>query len=209
MSSRSFAAILGLTVLSGLALAADAQASIRCGNRLVNVGDSVLQLRARCGEPDDVQRFSDLRVLFDDRGNRRERLVEIEEWVYLLGTGDIPRLVRIENGRVRDVQTAPFTALARDGRLDLERCRRQLFSLQQTLAAQVRLTCGLPDQRDRWQDEITTRVQPGVKVRQLITRERWIYNFGENHLIRMFEFANGRLVSMDTGRRGFGEAPTR
>ena len=181
----------------------DAQASIRCGNRLVSVGDSAIELRARCGEPDDVQRFSDIRVLFGTRGLRRERLVEIEEWVYLLGSGRIPRLVRLENGRVRGIETATFTTLPRESEAAVERCRRQLFPLNTTSAAQVRLTCGLPDQRDRVQDELTTRTKRGLEFRRLITRERWVYNFGSNHLLRIFEFANGRLVSMDTGERGF------
>jgi hypothetical protein len=181
----------------------DARASIRCGNRLVSVGDSVIELRARCGEPDDVQRFSDIRVLFDGRGGRRERLIEIEEWVYLLGTGRIPRLVRLENGRVRAIETAAFTALPRESEAAVERCRRQLFPLNGTTAAQVRLTCGPPDQLDRIQDELTTRTKRGLEFRRLVTRERWVYNFGSAHLLRIFEFANGRLVSMDTGDRGF------
>lgn len=181
---------------------AHAEGSIRCGNRLVGLGDSAIELRARCGEPDDVQRFSDLRVLFDDFGRRRERLIEIEEWIYLLGTGRIPRIVRLENGRVRAIETVAFSVLPRESEEAVEKCRRQLFPSNAT-AAQVRLTCGLPDQRDRVQDELTTRTQQGLEFRRLITRERWVYNFGANHLLRIFEFADGRLIAMETGDRGF------
>lgn len=195
------AVVGGFTLL--VALTADASASIRCGNRLVSIGDSALQLRARCGEPDDVQRFSDIRILFDDAGRRYERLTEIEEWVYLLGTGDIPRLVRIENGRVRRIETAPFSTLPRDQKGAQDKCRRQLFALRTTTAAQVRLTCGRADQVDRWQDELVVRAPDGSDIRRLVTRERWLYNFGPNHLLRFFEFTNGRLVSVDTGERGF------
>lgn len=184
---------------------ADAATSLRCGNRLVSLGDSALRLRARCGEPDEIQAFTDVRVLFDVEGRRRERLLEIEEWVYLLGLGDIPRVVRLENGRVRDIEAAAFPTLSRDAAAAKDACRRQLFPLRRTTAAEVRLACGPPDQVDRWQDEITTRLRGrlGVRVRRLITRERWLYNFGENHLLRFFEFANGRLLEMDTGDRGF------
>jgi hypothetical protein len=196
------AGFVAAALLVGLA-ESTAAASIRCGNRLVNVGDSALELRKRCGEPDDVQRFSDIRVLFDDAGRRYERLIEIEEWVYLLGTGSIPRLVRIENGRVRGVETAPFSTLPRDSEGAKDKCRRQLFALKTTTAAQVRLTCGRADQRDRWQDERVVRTRGGYEVRRLVTRERWLYDFGPNHLLRYFEFANGRLVRMSTGERGF------
>lgn len=194
-----------LALLVGLTwpVQAHAQGSIRCGDRLVNAGDSALELRARCGEPDDIQRFSDIRVLFDGRGGRRERLIEIEEWVYLLGSGDLPRLVRLENGRIQEVRTAAFTALRRDSEDASERCRRQLFPLRTTTAAEVRLTCGLPHQKDRVQDEFTARTKVGLEIRRLVTKERWVYNYGENHLLRIFQFENGRLVGMDTGRRGF------
>lgn len=200
LSLAGFAFVLALA-----SAPAEASTSIRCGNRLVSAGDPALELRARCGEPDDIQRFSDVRVLFDARGRRRERLLEIEEWVYLLGSGDIPRLVRIRNGRVHRIETARFTTLPRDSQRAKDRCRRQLFPLRSTTAAQVRLTCGVADQVDRWQDQITTAVpgRPQLTVRRLVTRERWLYNFGDNHLLRFFEFANGRLVNMETGQRGY------
>ncbi|NJK89422.1 MAG: DUF2845 domain-containing protein [Myxococcales bacterium] len=201
--ARPFSWALGLAIGVTFALeAADAQAALRCGRRLVNEGDSALRLRSYCGEPDDIHRYSDVRALFDLDGRRLERITFIENWIFLRGEGDLPRIVRLEDGVVTAIEVAGFVVRL-VGEDSPERCRRQLFDLQRTSIAEVRITCGPPHQRDHWQEELVAKVDDIGEVRRLITRERWLYNFGPNHLVRLFEFANGRLLEQRTGDRGF------
>ena len=96
---RRFVVALSLVVAS-----APAQA-LRCGNDLVTRGDRTGEVRALCGEPEQI----------DERLERRTRgvldrlsgayvetteTVEIVEWTYDFGPRRLVRQLRFENGRL-------------------------------------------------------------------------------------------------------------
>ena len=58
--------------------------SLRCGDKLVNVGDSEYELLDRCGEPSARE----------DNG-----------WVYERGSGELTMIVKVSEGVVRSIQT--------------------------------------------------------------------------------------------------------
>jgi hypothetical protein len=87
---------------------------LRCGQRLVRQGDPRSQVRAFCGEPDDVQTRTILRrPVYELQGRRvyfGDNLVEIpvETWTYNFGPNKLMRRVRFVDGLVDEVETLGY-----------------------------------------------------------------------------------------------------
>ncbi len=92
----------------------------RCSTgRLVSVGDSIADVRERCGEPDssDQRTETRLRVARRSAGGSVDatrpaagtsvidETVTVDEWSYDLGNGRLTRHLRFENGRLAQVTT--------------------------------------------------------------------------------------------------------
>lgn len=98
---------------AGIALPGAAWA-MRCGNRLVVEGDTAGQVRARCGEPTEITRTGLLRppiIWVDGRPVRVGQSaieVAVEIWIYNLGPNRFMRQLRLENGRVVDIDTLGY-----------------------------------------------------------------------------------------------------
>lgn len=106
--------LIGLAVFAA-ALTAPAQADgMRCGSRLIRDGDARAEVRAFCGEPDDVQTRSILRrPVYNLRGRLvyyGDGLVEIpvETWTYNFGPNKLMRRVRFVDGLVESVETLGY-----------------------------------------------------------------------------------------------------
>ena len=84
------ALILALCISVGSA--ADQVASVRCGSRLVMVGDNKLDVLSKCGEPDMRERITGL------YGSQTE-----EEWTYDFGSGDFIYTLTFEGGNLRRI----------------------------------------------------------------------------------------------------------
>jgi hypothetical protein len=120
--------VLGLVL--ALAVAPSAEA-MRCGTRIVSAGLHQLNVLKICGEPDSIQKRLvyrsglprahlssshrlGVRSSGDPAGDEllvhQRSVVEvvIEEWTYNLGPSRLMRLVRFENGIVRDVKTLGY-----------------------------------------------------------------------------------------------------
>lgn len=99
---------------------ADPALALRCGNRLVSEGDPAAKVLRFCGEPASVQQRSILRAGIpfprtaateaaaagDDEllvTTRSYVAVLLEEWTYNFGPNKLMRVVRFENGLVRDI----------------------------------------------------------------------------------------------------------
>lgn len=86
----------------------------KCSMGDITVGDSKYRLLQQCGEP--LTKTADYVLYADPRHDRRWRSdlrdygnsgapVFREEWVYNFGSNQLMRIVRLENGRVADVET--------------------------------------------------------------------------------------------------------
>jgi hypothetical protein len=97
-----------LVLAASVAASADA---VRCGNKLISRGDHAIKVLRYCGEPDAVQSRVVVQGVFAAGaiflpGFVEE--VEIEEWTYNLGPHKLMRSIRLENGKVRDVETLGY-----------------------------------------------------------------------------------------------------
>ena len=97
-----------LALASVFASASSAEA-MRCGNRLVQRGDSRYQVRQLCGEPQDVVRTQALRQVtlqvvpgvFDTVAQS----VAVERWTYDFGRNRFQRHLTFENGTLIRITT--------------------------------------------------------------------------------------------------------
>jgi hypothetical protein len=103
-------------LMPALLLAAHAEAdSMRCGNALVSQGDSRSEVRAKCGEPTDVEtRTVVRRAGYEFNGRRfdynQDTFVEIpiEVWTYNFGPYKLMRQVQFVNGRIEEILTMGY-----------------------------------------------------------------------------------------------------
>lgn len=99
-----------------LVAVSDPAFALRCGSKLVREGDPKAKILKICGEPDAVQRRSVLRAGIPPRlgrdytegdlliPDRSYVEVIVEEWTYNFGPRRLMRIVRFENGLVREVE---------------------------------------------------------------------------------------------------------
>lgn len=103
-------------LIAGLALAAASPAyAFRCGSHLVTEGATRSEVVARCGEPTEIDRRSNIlrQPLVWIRGRPYsvgDALIEIpvEIWVYNLGPNKLMRRLRFEDGVLVDIETLGY-----------------------------------------------------------------------------------------------------
>ena len=109
--SRLFPPLTVALALLALPAAAD---SFRCGPMLVNDGDSVSELLARCGQPKEKTSRSVMRAPVVWYGSRMVRVpgdmmeTKVETWVYDFGPHKLMQQVEIEGGIVTSVRTLGY-----------------------------------------------------------------------------------------------------
>lgn len=107
-----------LSVATSLVISISSAYAFRCGTRLISIGDRIIDVRKHCGKPDMVQAWEEERILRDfgtyreddKRHPYREPFlvkvhVKVEEWIYNLGPNRFIRILRFENGRLKDIDT--------------------------------------------------------------------------------------------------------
>jgi hypothetical protein len=107
------ASLLAMAATLGMAMPVTAD-SMRCGTRLITDGDTAGKLRSLCGEPASISRTTLLRAPVLWRHGRPLRPgfgpveVPVETWEYNFGPNRLILRVRIEDGRVVDIDTLGY-----------------------------------------------------------------------------------------------------
>jgi hypothetical protein len=102
------ALIVGAALLGA---AFPAAAAMRCGTHLISEGDTAGKLRRHCGEPADVDRRTAFRAPIIWRFGRPYQVpggeieVQIEFWTFNFGPNQLMRRVKLEDGRVTQIET--------------------------------------------------------------------------------------------------------
>ncbi|MEQ8276041.1 MAG: DUF2845 domain-containing protein [Deltaproteobacteria bacterium] len=179
--------------------APDAEAGLRCGSDVVSLGSSTYQVKVRCGAPYHVDTTVEARTTrrFVPRiGYVENRVtVPVERWTYVRSENELVRTLVFENGQLISVKTEGRPP---DGEGSLEQCKRAIHSTGDTLA-EVLLRCGPPTDARRWYEEVAVGNR-NFERRELVPHERWIYDLGDNRLLRVLTFERGRLVRQESAR---------
>lgn len=115
MRRTGLAAIM-IIILAGPCHQVLADRSLRCGTRLVSIGDYTWEVLQACGEPDwrdtwEEHRHSDIYRIFDyetERYRLPERIhgpLRMERWTYDLGSNRFVRFLEFENEKLIRIRT--------------------------------------------------------------------------------------------------------
>lgn len=100
-----------LTVVSLVLGAAGNLYAFRCGSELVENGDRKIEVLKKCGEPDSVDEWEEIRrtsaFRFGLRTNGLEK-VRVEEWTYNFGPQRFLQIYRFENGEVVEMKFGDY-----------------------------------------------------------------------------------------------------
>ena len=83
---------------------------MRCGHKLIELGDYKEKVLELCGEPEFVERRSKLAgstLYFPHRtlDIQQYEEIKIEEWVYNFGHSRLKQYLRFENGELKEIKT--------------------------------------------------------------------------------------------------------
>ena len=121
---KRFIFITALSIISSLLYAASGESdAFRCGSWVISQGDTKFEVLSKCGDPDFVEYWEQVRirrdygrprVYEDDYGRTYEEpryvkeYVDVEEWTYNFGPRKFIRYLRFENGKLRRIRTGDY-----------------------------------------------------------------------------------------------------
>lgn len=188
-----FSPIFFSMVMVGNAFAFD------CNNQIVSIGDTKLEVKAKCGEPTSREVFNEEIIKNFDPATRQRIFATIEEWTYNLGPQQFIRILTFKKGRLVKIEEGGY-GFTPDNSADFG-CERSIVSSGET-KMEVRMKCGEPTSIDIIGEELLERKTPDLEDRIFATIEEWTYNLGPNRFIRIYRFNNGRLAQIETGGYG-------
>jgi hypothetical protein len=108
--------VLAILIVGGLPPAVWSRDSLRCGNRLVEAGDTPQEVWELCGTPVDIhteERFPDTWISkfeYDVYGRPRlpylvQGPIHYERWTYDFGANRLPYYLYFENGRLVRIES--------------------------------------------------------------------------------------------------------
>lgn len=171
--------------------AAGNAAALRCGNRLLNAGDSDVRARAVCGTPYWTDAFVDTEITGAGHALELQRDVPIDIWYYNFG----PRRLLVQ---------LVFRAgvLVRENTLGYgvetisDDCNPQMPYTGMSVGELV-AHCGEPATRRVSSGHVGRRPAAGVEQWRALREEEWIYDFGAGHLPRRLRLRDGRVDTID------------
>ena len=88
-----------------LLVAASPALALRCGNNIVDVGDTKIEVLSKCGEPTLKEEVGeDFTRESDSRETRRAKRY-VEKWTYNFGSTRFIYVLTIRDGKVIDIST--------------------------------------------------------------------------------------------------------
>lgn len=172
--------------------------AFRCSGELVSEGDSKLSVLDKCGEPALIDRWPEEIIDFPDT-DFEHRLGRINErWIYNFGPSQFLRIITFKDGEVFNIENGSrgFTVVP-----GMQFCNFNVLSLGIT-TIELETRCGEPDLKEQRYETVTTRI-PGGRRQVTVTIDKWTFNLGPTHFMRILTFRNGELVEIKTGEKGF------
>jgi hypothetical protein len=177
---------LCLFVLLALSTPSPAQA-LRCGNRLVTVGDFDFQVLSRCGEPYWVHSRSDLLVAGIHTPLQRRQEQVVQDWYYNFGPRHLVRRLRFVDDQLVAIDSAGYGA-RRIG----EDCS-DIALRRGSSTGEVFLRCGAPAASSQRYQDIVRYDGVGNAIVQPVLREQWRYQLPGSRFVRLAIFHDGQL----------------
>ena len=179
-----------LIVLLLLATSTSAHA-LRCGGRIVNDGARDFQVRERCGEPYWIDTWYGVDVI--DRGGvfERQREVQWSAWYFNFGPRALLQRLVFVDGVLRRTDALGYGVRAIGGDCNVDRDFSGLSS------GELVARCGEPAARRSLRESVVFRPGPQIESWRDPRREEWTYDFGDTRLLRVLQFEQGRVTSVE------------
>ncbi|HET6545438.1 MAG TPA: DUF2845 domain-containing protein [Rhodanobacteraceae bacterium] len=187
--------ILFAILVPVLILASPAAFALRCGNSVINQGLQDFQVRERCGAPFWADDYYAIEVLGVDGPIERQREIQYDVWYYNFGPRELMRRLVFRDGVLMREDTLGYGVRALGADCAANRDYTGLT------AGELVARCGEPAARRRHLDTIVRRPSRGVARYRDQRREDWIYDFGDNRLVRVMRLVDDRVIGMDTLKR--------
>ncbi|GAA0710902.1 DUF2845 domain-containing protein [Dokdonella soli] len=172
-----------------LLLASPSAFAMRCGNRLVSDGAQDFQVRERCGEPFWTDRYTNIEVIGANGPLERQRSLQFDVWYYNFGPRQLMRRLVFREGVLLREDALGYGVDAIGSDCNPNRLADGLSS------GELVARCGEPASRRDLSETIVRRPAPGVELWRDHRREEWVYDFGDNRLVRIV-----RIVRLSDGR---------
>ena len=197
---KMFCRIACVLAVFGASVTAAAADTLRCGNRLVTVGDTKAEVTIICGSPAWKDDWTDEIINNVNTADELRVSVDRERWVYNFGPNSFLRFLLFENGKLVNIATGGYGY--DQAHPSIKPCDGDEIKPGLT-QYEILQRCGDPSFKDSRQEERLANTSEHSK-RLTITRiDEWTYNFGPNKFLRILKFENGKLVDIETGDRGF------
>ena len=192
--------VLFLIAVSSVPASAVASDTLRCGNRLVSVGNNKAEVLIKCGSPAWQDVWTDETITNVNTADALRVSVDRERWVYNFGRKSFLRFLLFENGRLINIATGDYGYDANNPSAALCDSSKIQTGISQY---EILQRCGEPAFKDsRKVEQLSTMDEHSSRL--TIKRvDEWTYNFGPNKFLRILKFENGQLVNVETGDRGF------
>jgi hypothetical protein len=199
--SRAIALCCGvLLIVAGAGRAASASDTLRCGNRLVSIGDNKAEVLIKCGAPAWKDDWTERHIININTPGELRVSVDRERWIYDLGHNSFLRFLLFENGRLVKISTGDYGFNGRHP--SAKQCEGG--NLQTGISQyEILQRCGQPAFKDSREEEVLTAVDKNSSDMVVKRIDEWTYNFGPHKFMRILKFENGELVKVETGDRGF------
>ncbi len=176
-------------------------ATLDCAGGIISVGDSRVDLLAKCGEPYRTESHDEEISERLDQGVRQKIYITVEDWIYNYGPNQFMRIVTLRNGKVVNIRTGNY-GYGKEVKPSRQECSEQVVS-RGDLTTDVIAKCGEPSWKDVHQEEFKERLDTGLVRTVVVTVEEWTYNLGPSRFVRVLTFRNGKLVDIRTGNYGY------
>ncbi len=173
--------------------------ALRCGTRLIQVGDEKEEVEARCGPPFRKEVWEQELILTVSDAVERSRIVTVEEWVYNFGPNRLMMLLKFEGKRLKNIETRGRGFP--EGPLVSRPCNERTTSIGDT-KAEVLLKCGEPQETGDLRETVSVALDALRRRKAVLSISEWTYDTGPNAFKRILVFENNRLVKIRLGERG-------
>ncbi len=99
-----------LVLLFGVPAPAVETGSLSCGNGIVSIGDTAVEVLGKCGQPAYKTQREDKIVEEAKDGSRNKKIISasIDDWLFNFGPNQFQYRVLLENGRVSRIESLDY-----------------------------------------------------------------------------------------------------
>ncbi len=189
---------VAISLLFHLILAGNAL-GLPCKGQTVNVGETMLEVTAKCGAATLKDQRSVTVEETDEAGTRRSTTT-IDEWSYDSGPEELVLTYRFENGKLVAISNNGYGSV-RD--FSVDSCHNGEALAVGDSTVETFLKCGDPLAKEKLSNKTIETESGGIKRRTILPVAEWTYRYGPNAPGYTITFENGLASRIRT--REFGK----